>query len=85
MTVARLRTEYGVDADYEPLNFTAARWVDCGDVERLEAFKKANHHNLALDGDGNLTFLASSEWYLKFVADDWPDITFRKTREHQQN
>ncbi|HQQ28624.1 MAG TPA: peptide chain release factor 3 [Syntrophales bacterium] len=85
VTVARLRTEYGVDADYEPLNFTAARWVGCGDGERLEAFKKANHHNLALDGDGNLTFLASSEWYLKFVADDWPEITFRKTREHQQN
>jgi peptide subunit release factor RF-3 len=35
-----------------------------------------------LDTPGHLTCLAASEWRLGFVMEEWPDITFRKTREH---
>jgi peptide subunit release factor RF-3 len=34
------------------------------------------------DTPGHLTCLAASEWRLGFVMEEWPDITFRKTREH---
>jgi peptide subunit release factor RF-3 len=27
-------------------------------------------------------YLAASEWRLGFIMEEWPDIAFRKTREH---
>ncbi len=83
VTMARLKTEYGVDATYEPINYATARWVRCEDKKRLEAFEKSNRGELALDAEGNLTYLAESEWRLKFVAEQWKDITFCNTREYQ--
>ena len=81
VTMDRLKAEYGVDAVFEPVDFAAARWVECGDPKRLAAFEKANQAKLALDAEGNLTYLAASEWLLKMTAEKWPEITFAKTRE----
>lgn len=83
VTVARLKTEYGVDAAYEPVDFTAARWVSCGDKKRLAAFEAENRRNLAVDAEANLTYLAENEWRLDYVAERWPDIDFFKARECQ--
>ncbi len=83
VTMARLKTEYGVDATYDPVNYVTARWVRGEEKKRLEAFEKSNRGDLALDAEGNLTYLAESEWRLKFVADQWRDITFLNTREYQ--
>ena len=41
-----------------------------------------NQDNLAIDGGGYLTYLATSRVNLQVVEDRWPDITFSKTREH---
>ncbi|MDT8335575.1 MAG: peptide chain release factor 3, partial [Desulfurivibrionaceae bacterium] len=82
VTMARLKAEYGVDAVYEPVDYAAARWVSCDDRKQLAAFEKANQANLALDAEGNLTYLAGSEWWLKMASEKWPEITFRKTREN---
>jgi len=82
VTMARLKTEYGVDASYEPADYAAARWVECDDRKMLAEFEKKCRANLALDADGRLAYLAASEWRLGFVMEDWPDIAFRKTREH---
>ncbi|HDR14497.1 MAG TPA: peptide chain release factor 3 [Desulfobacteraceae bacterium] len=81
VTAARLKDEYGVDAVYDPLGYAAARWVQCGDRKRLTAFEKANHANLAVDAGGNLAYLADSEWRLNRVTEQWPEVTFLKTRE----
>lgn len=81
VTMARLKNEYGVDAIYEPVRFGAARWVDCPDKKKLARFEQANQHVLAYDAEGFLTYLAESEWMLKFFMEKWPDIEFRKTRE----
>ncbi len=83
VTMARLKAEYGVDAVYENIKYATARWVSCDDKKRLAAFEKENQANLALDAEGSLTYLADSEWRLKFVAEKWPEIIFRKTREYQ--
>ena len=82
VTLARLKSEYNVDVVDESVDYAAARWVSCPDRERLEAFRKANQENLALDAEGNLAYLAASEWRLEFVMEKWPEIVFLKTREH---
>jgi peptide chain release factor 3 len=83
VTMARLKTEYGVDASYETIEYSAARWIGCADRKRLAEFEKKCQANLALDADGHLTYLAANEWRLGFIMEDWPDIEFRKTREHR--
>jgi peptide chain release factor 3 len=82
VAIARLKAEYGVDAVYETVGYTAARWVNSDNKKRLAAFEKTNRMNLALDIDGNLTYLAASEWRLELAVKEWPEITFMKTREH---
>ncbi len=82
VTMARLKNEYGVDALYEGIDFATARWIECDDKKMLAEFEKKNQGNLAHDAEGNLTYLAPSEWRLGFVAEQWPKVTFLKTREH---
>ncbi len=82
VTMARLKTEYGVDASYEQIDYTTARWIECDDKKMLADFEKKNMNNLAIDADRRLTYLTTSEWRLGFVKEDWPGIKFNKTREH---
>jgi peptide chain release factor 3 len=48
----------------------------------LNDFRNKNQENLAIDGGGYLTYLATSRVNLQVVQDRWPDVTFSKTREH---
>ncbi len=82
VTMARLKAEYGVDAVYEPVNFAAARWVECDDRKKLKQFEKDHQASIATDAQGHLTYLASSLWRLENAMENWPDIAFYKTREH---
>ena len=82
VTMSRLRAEYGVEAAYEPVDYATARWVACADRKKMMEFEKGNQASLAMDAEGNLTYLAPSEWRLEFVAEQWPDIKFLKTCEH---
>ena len=82
VTVARLRNEYNVEAIYEPVDFQAARWVECEDKKKLAEFEQKNQMSLAYDAEGFLTHLAQNEWMLNFFMEKWPDITFHKTREN---
>ena len=79
--MARLKSEYGVDAVYEPVDYKVARWVDCGDPKKMAEFEKKNSTCMARDSEGKLAFLATSEWDLDFYMEKWPDICFYKTRE----
>ena len=80
--VSRLKNEYGVDALYEGIEYATARWIECADKKKLAEFEKKNQSSLALDAEGNLTYLASSDWRLGHVAEQWPEVKFHKTREH---
>ncbi|BCR06008.1 peptide chain release factor 3 [Desulfuromonas versatilis] len=80
--MSRLKNEYGVDAIYEGIDYATARWIGCEDRKKLEEFEKKNQANLALDAEGNLAYLASSEWRLGHTAEQWPQVQFHKTREH---
>ncbi|MCF8145513.1 MAG: peptide chain release factor 3 [Deltaproteobacteria bacterium] len=81
VTVARLKGEYGVDAVYEPVGFSTARWIDCEDRKKLKEFANKHTGNVARDAQGRLTYLAPNAWRLGFVMEDWPHISFHKTRE----
>ena len=82
VTMARLKAEYGVDAVYENVDFATARWIGCEDRERMAAFVKANQANLARDAEGDLAYLAPTEWRLKVTMEEWPELAFEKTCEH---
>lgn len=81
VTMARLKSEYGVDAVYEPVDYNVARWVGCDDSKKLAEFEKRNMANLAKDAEGGLSYLTTSEWQLNYCMEQWPDIQFHKTRE----
>ncbi len=78
----RLKNEYSVDCVYEQVNTAVARWVECDDEKMLNDFKQEQARNLALDGAGNLTYLAPSRVSLEIATEQWPDVRLRNTREH---
>jgi peptide chain release factor 3 len=82
VVVHRLRGEYNVDCVYETVQVHTARWVYCEDDKVLEEFKKKASQNLALDGAGGLTYIASTRVNLELTMERWPDIEFKSTREH---
>ncbi len=82
VTMARLKNEYSVDAVYEPVDYQAARWVDCDDPKEFAEFEKKNQSSLARDSEGFLTHLAQNNWMLNFFMEKWPNINFHKTREN---
>ena len=78
----RLKDEYKVEAVYEPVNVTTARWVECADAKKFEEFKRKCAENLAVDGGGHLTYLAPTRVNLSLSQERHPDVVFRSTREH---
>ena len=82
VVVARLKSEYNVEAIYESVNVATARWVECSDAKKFEEFKRKNEIQLALDGGDNLTYIAPTMVNLNLTQERYPDVQFRKTREH---
>ena len=78
----RLQHEYNVECRFENVNVATARWVECEDEKMLNDFKRKVSDNLALDGDGNLTYIAPTRINLELTKERWPEIEFHATREH---
>jgi peptide chain release factor 3 len=78
----RLKDEYGVDAAFEPVTVATARWVHCDDAKKLEEFREKNAMNLAIDGAGELVYLAPSRVNLQLAQERSPAVRFSATREH---
>jgi len=78
----RLKTEYKVDCLFEPVNVVTARWVYCEDTKKLDEFKRKAAENLAIDGGGDLTYIAPTRVNLNLMEERWPDVIFLSTREH---
>ncbi|MBK8970558.1 MAG: peptide chain release factor 3 [Hahellaceae bacterium] len=82
VVVSRLKSEYKVDAIYEGVNVTRARWVKAKDPKKLEELRNKVSENLALDGGDNLTYLAPTGVNLQLATERHPDVQFLTTREH---
>jgi peptide chain release factor 3 len=77
----RLEYEYNVKATYESVGYVTARWVT-GERKRLEEFEKREAMHLYRDGEGNLAYLAGSQWRLDNTMENWKELQFHATREH---
>ncbi|MCF6218512.1 MAG: peptide chain release factor 3 [Gammaproteobacteria bacterium] len=78
----RLKDEYNVECLFEPVNVATVRWVECDDEKTLEEFKRKAADNLAIDGGGDLAYVAPTRVNLQLTIERWPDIRFLSTREH---
>ncbi|MCB9567813.1 MAG: peptide chain release factor 3 [Myxococcales bacterium] len=86
----RLQSEYSVDAIYEGVDYTTARWITPirdgkSKIEihkLLEGFQRKNEPNLAHDVHGDLVYLAPNRWNLAKVEERYPELRFSATREH---
>lgn len=78
----RLRSEYKVDCQFEPINVSTARWVTCDDKKILDEFIRKNSNNLAYDHHYELVYIASTRVNLQMTQERWPDVEFSSTREH---
>ena len=83
VTMSRLKEEYGVDAIYEHVEFSVARWITSDNEGKLEEFKKRYKTSLSYDAAEALTFMAPDKWRLNYVIKEWPEIKFFETREHE--
>ncbi|MDM8516256.1 peptide chain release factor 3 [Desulfobacterales bacterium HSG16] len=81
ITMERLKSEYGVDAIYEHVEYNVARWIESDDPKRLQDFERENIANIAKDAEGSKAYLTTSEWQLGYCMKQWPGIEFYKTRE----
>jgi peptide chain release factor 3 len=78
----RLKDEYKVQAIYEPVNVSTARWADSDDGSKIDELKRKCPENVAIDGGGHLTYLAPTRVNLSLTIERHPDVIFRATREH---
>ncbi len=81
----RLKDEYGVEATFEPVAVSTARWVHCADAKKLEDFREKNAVNLALDGANQLVYIAPTRVNLQLAQERAPEVRFAATREHAQS
>ena len=78
----RLRDEYGVDCQFEPVTVATARWVESPDETTEQKLRDKAHDNLAIDQGGLLVYIAPTRVNLDLAMEKWPDVRFRATREH---
>jgi len=76
----RLLQEYGASCAFMPLQFYKACWIT-GDKKKIEDFARFKQNNIMTDKDGNLVYLAQSEWFLNTERQNNPDIEFHFTSE----
>ena len=77
----RLQYEYGVECNFESIPVATARWVSSNNAVIEKEFRNKAEANLALDGSGNLTYIAPNRVNLQLAQERWPDIEFRTTCE----
>ncbi|EFI34250.1 peptide chain release factor 3 [Desulfonatronospira thiodismutans ASO3-1] len=84
VTAARLKAEYGVDAAYEPLDYSTVRWIWARDKKALEKFRKRYFNSLVQDVEGYPAMLFATRWRLERTREEWPEIEFLASREQQE-
>lgn len=77
----RLLHEYGASCRFNPLNYNKTCWITAKDKKKLAEFCKYRSDRLGADKDGNLVYFSESDWALKRVREDYPDIEFHFSSE----
>jgi peptide chain release factor 3 len=66
------------------LNIFKACWVTAEDKAKLDEFVRFRQHQVATDKDGNIVYLAESQWMLDQMIKNHPDVTFHFTSEFKR-
>ena len=61
----RLLHEYSASVQFNTLPFFKACWITSKDEKKLQDFARFKQNNIAQDKDGQMVYLAQSEWFLK--------------------
>lgn len=77
----RVDTEYGLEINFEPAPYASARWIRTDDAAELKRFEASNRNAMSEDRDGQIVFLAKSDWEIDYVSEKFPALTFAKTCE----
>jgi len=78
---ARAKQEYQIDIDFEPVPYSAARWLRSEDTSALNAFIRTHSSKVARDRDGHPVFLAEGQWEIDHNVKNNEAIEFLKTKE----
>jgi peptide chain release factor 3 len=78
----RLKDEYGVECQFEPVSVATARWVECENEQTEARFRDKAYEYLGVDQGGSLVYIAPTRVNLELAIEKWPDVAFHATREH---
>jgi peptide chain release factor 3 len=81
----RLGDEYGLEVNWDAAEFQLARWIAAGDRETFDGFVAAHRSAIAEDLDGDLVFLARSDFDLDYTAQKNPDMAFTDVKDVHKN
>ena len=77
----RIRSEYGIPVRFEHAGLHTARWIAAQSERAIKNFQDKNRSAFAEDHDGSPVFLARNAWHLSHTAEQFPDLSFLKTKE----
>ena len=80
----RLASEYGLPVEFDVSEFALARWIAAADRTRIEQFAEAHRAGIAEDLDGDLVYLARSQFYLDYTKERAPGIVFTDVKDVKQ-
>ncbi|SDS12096.1 bacterial peptide chain release factor 3 (bRF-3) [Polaribacter sp. KT25b] len=81
----RLEHEYGAKCTYENLQVHKACWVEPKDIknDEFKEFKRVKQRYLAKDKQGQLVFLADSEFTIQMTQSKYPSVKLHFTSEYK--
>ena len=77
----RLATEYGLPVEFDQSEFQLARWISAEDRKKRDDFVEANRSGIAEDLDGDLVYLARSQFYLDYTRERAPGMVFQDVKD----
>ncbi len=82
----RLEHEYGAKCSYENLQVHKACWVEPEDIknEEFKEFKRVKQRYLAKDKQGQLVFLADSEFTIQMTQSKYPSVKLHFVSEFKK-
>jgi peptide chain release factor 3 len=80
----RLQHEYGASCKFNAMSVYKACWVTSSDKNKLDEFVKFRQHQVAIDKDGLLVYLADSQWMLDQMIKNHPEVEFHFTSEFKR-
>ena len=77
----RLATEYGLPVEFDASEFQLARWLSAADRKKLDTFLEANRSAIAEDLDGDVVYLARSQFHLDYTRERAAGIAFTDVKD----